>query len=177
MQRLGFTYNVDQCVGCKACQVACKDKNHLELGSFFRKVETIASEGEYIHFSGACNHCEEPGCVKACPTGAMHKAEDGTVQHTSGKCIGCGMCVWHCPYGAVKFSSQKGIARKCNACIDLREKGEKPACVQACITHCLDFGPIEIEAGAKHPSYLPPTDITHPSLVIIEEKQENECHE
>ena len=85
MGRLGFYFNMNTCLGCGACQVACKDLHGLQPGEFFRRVETISVEtgGKkiYAHYSGACNHCEDANCVKACPTGAMHKAADGTVVH------------------------------------------------------------------------------------------------
>lgn len=166
MSRLGFIYNMDECIGCKACQVACKDKNHLEIGEYYRRVDTLEVNGEYIQFSGACNHCANPSCVTNCPTGAMYVANDGTVQHDSGKCIGCGNCVWSCPYGSVTLSKQKGIASKCNSCADLRANGEQPACVQACITKCLKFGEIEDDIQDL-PSFMPSPTKTNPSFKII----------
>lgn len=161
-----FVYDVDKCIGCKACQVACKDKNNLEPGTFFRRVDTFEHEGNFIHFSIGCNHCENAICVKECPTGAMYKKKDGTIAHDPGKCIGCGSCVWTCPYGAPKLSKEKGIAQKCDSCSDLREKGEKPACVQACITYCLDFKEVHMTEECNYPSFLPPGELTKPSLLI-----------
>ena len=104
MEKLGFYYNMNTCVACGACQVACKDIHDLKAGEFFRRV-AVLSEGPY---SGACNHCEEAACVEACPTGAMYKDGDGTTQHDDGRCIGCGACLWNCPYGAVSFSKSRG---------------------------------------------------------------------
>lgn len=166
MSRLGFIYNMEQCIGCKACQMACIDKNHLDTGEYYRRVDTLEVEGEYIQFSGGCNHCANPACVKFCPTGAMYVSENGTVQHTAGKCIGCGNCVWSCPYGAVTLSKQKGIATKCNACSDLLAKGEQPACVQACVTKCLAFEEIEDDVQVL-PSFMPSPLTTNPSLKIV----------
>lgn len=165
--RLGFIFHIDQCIGCRACQVACKDKNHLEVGTYFRRVDTVVEDGVYKHYSAACNQCRNAACVQACPTGAMYIAKDGTVQHDDGKCIGCGSCMWACPYGSVKLSRLKGTATKCNSCIDLREKGEKPACVQACITHCLDFGLIEEDELNGDASFLPSPLKTQPTLKIV----------
>lgn len=174
MKRLGFIYNIDKCIGCKACQVACKDKNNSEIGTFFRRVEIVNDNGRERAFSGGCNHCENPACVKNCPTGAMYISDEKTVLHNSGKCIGCSMCVWSCPYKAVKLSEQKGIATKCGSCGDLRKSGQKPACVQACVTHCLDFDYIEDYEIKESPSFLPSNDITNPSLVIIENEDMEE---
>lgn len=142
-QSFRFLYDQTRCMGCNACQMACKDKNDLEPGLFFRRVETIRYEEDgkvvYAHYSGACNHCQEAACVKACPVGAMVHMEDGSVRQAEGRCIGCGACTWACPYGAVSLSHKLGIARKCDLCIDLRRQGKAPACVDACPTHCLTF--------------------------------------
>ena len=82
---LGFYFDMTRCVGCRACQVACKDRNNLDIGLLFRYAKTYETGsfpkvGMY-NYSGSCNHCEHPACVTVCPTGAMYKAEDGTVIH------------------------------------------------------------------------------------------------
>lgn len=176
MGHLGFVYDQTRCIGCNACQMACKDKNDLETGLFFRKVETIeyVENGieKCVHYSGACNHCEEAACVKACPTGAMHYNEDGTVGHDSGKCIGCGTCTWACPYKAVKLSHNTGVASKCDSCINLRNEGKNPVCVDACLTHCIEFKDLDNlteEEKQKFDSdlfFLPESSKTKPSLRI-----------
>ena len=100
----GFYFNQQMCIGCRTCQVACKDKNDLEVGYLFRRVESF-EVGEFpapatFHYSGACNHCHTPACVEVCPAGATYiNEEDGTVQHDDEACIGCGYCVKACPYG------------------------------------------------------------------------------
>lgn len=136
-----------RCIGCRACQVACKDHHNLESGMFFRKVFTYkASEGNNLNlsnYSAACNHCEEPECVAVCPTGAMQKVADGTVIYRSGMCIACGSCVWGCPNGAPVFSKSGGVSQKCDSCAALRAKGKNPVCIDACITHCLQFGDLD----------------------------------
>ncbi|MCC8059930.1 MAG: 4Fe-4S dicluster domain-containing protein [Clostridiales bacterium] len=175
MSRLGFLYDQTKCIGCNACQMACKDKNNLEKGLFFRRVETLEYEenGKMIcfHYSGACNHCADAACVNACPTHAMHYMEDGTVGHDAGACIACGTCTWACPYGAPKLSHYFGIARKCDSCYDLRQRGEEPACVAACVTHCLRFVDLEEETDRGDYEelslpFLPDTEITRPSVRI-----------
>lgn len=173
MARLGFTFHIDLCVGCGACQVACKDANRLNTGEFNRRVETVEIDsGDGVkkrHFSGACNHCAKPACVEACPTGAMFVAEDGTIRHHDGQCIGCGACIWSCPYGAVSFSHVKGVAQKCESCYDRRGSGTPPACVAACITQAIQFGALD-ESGEGFASdayaFLPSPGITDPSLRI-----------
>jgi Fe-S-cluster-containing dehydrogenase component len=100
-----------------------------------------------LHFPRSCLHCEEPACVTVCPTGASYKrAEDGIVLVDEGKCIGCKLCSWACPYGAREYSSVEGVMKKCTLCIDriynenLPEAERQPACVQACPTRARHFG-------------------------------------
>lgn len=176
MKQIGFYFNMNQCLGCKSCQVACKDKNNLEEGVFFRRVTSrqimIDGKLQWVNFSGSCNHCKRSACTVACPTGAMYKSEDGTVLHDRGKCIGCGSCVSNCPYGAPFISPKGGYAQKCNACQDIRAEGKMPACVAACPTHALRFGDFE-ELCEKYGSeavyqipILPDQSSTLPSLLI-----------
>ena len=168
MERLGFLYDTTRCVGCKACQIACKEQNKLGAGEFFRRVETLTEGGSPVHFSAACNHCENPACAAVCPTGAMYIAEDGTVQHDDGKCVGCGRCVHHCPYGAPSLNKRTGYAQKCDGCARRRKEGLDPACAAACPTRALHFGPLSradadmVSSGGL--SFLPPASLTGPSL-------------
>ena len=170
MERLGFLYDTTRCVGCKACQIACKEQNKLGVGDFFRRVETLTAEGALVHFSAACNHCQEPACAAACPTGAMYIAEDGTVQHNDEICVGCGRCVHNCPYGAPSLNKVTGYAQKCGACAGRRGEGLAPACVAACPTRALAFGPLreadDDMTSADGLPFLPPATQTKPSLLL-----------
>lgn len=175
MGRKGFYVDMTSCVGCRTCQIACKDKNNLKVGTLFRQVRTFETgafprPGVY-HYSGTCNHCENPKCVEACPTGAMHIDTDLTVQHDMNKCIGCRYCTWACPYGAPKFIEELGKIHKCDGCKDLRDKGQNPACVDACYMRALEWGDLD-ELKAKHSNatkdlpILPKSSITNPSTII-----------
>jgi len=162
-----------RCVGCKTCQAACKDKNGLNCGHFFRRVITLpAGDGGLpANYSGMCGHCERPACADGCEVGAMRKNEDGTVSNDQSKCIGCGACVWNCPNGAPKLSELNGVSQKCNSCADLREKGRKPMCVDACPTFALDFGDIHELEKTHGPDIIrhPPTQTnsqTDPSIIV-----------
>ena len=140
----GFYFDMTRCTGCRACQVACKDKNRLNVGLLFRYVRTyetgsFPNVGMY-NYAGTCNHCENPACASACPVGAMYKAEDGTVIHDDDMCIGCRACMNVCPYGVPQYDEARSIVRKCDACASLRAKGQNPACVDACPGRALDFG-------------------------------------
>lgn len=160
MARIGFYYDQEKCIGCNACQMACKDQNNLEAGLFFRRAETIElykdNKLECWHFSGACNHCDDSECITQCPTGAMERGDDGTVIHHKEKCIGCGICTKVCPYGAPKLRRLDGRSSKCELCFDRRKNGLNPACVDACLTHCLqvvdyDQVPNEMKRMAVYP--------------------------
>ena len=171
MGKLGFYYDVTRCTGCRACQMACKEKNKLAAGDFCRRVDTIESEGKWMHFSLSCNHCEDPACVAVCPTGAMYKAEDGTVQHRDDLCIGCARCVHSCPYGAPFIDKYSGYSVKCDSCTQRRGEGREPACVEACPMRALRFGDLD-ELRAEHGAcgaelrFLPSEAQTLPNLAV-----------
>ncbi|TWH57190.1 4Fe-4S dicluster protein [Desulfitobacterium sp. LBE] len=108
MSQYGFYFDMTSCIGCRTCQVSCKDKNDLNVGTLFRQVKAFET-GSYpkpgiFHYSGTCNHCENPKCVEGCPTQALHKLENGIVDHDKAKCIGCRYCTWNCPYGSPNSS-------------------------------------------------------------------------
>lgn len=150
---LGFYFDMTRCVGCRACQIACKDKNRLDVGVILRKAKNF-EVGEFptcktYSYSFSCNHCETPACMTVCPTGAIYKAEDGTVILDSALCDGCGSCVEICPYGHPQMVESEGVAIKCDACAYLRAKGMNPACVDACPSRALEFGDLD-ELRAKH---------------------------
>ena len=176
MGRKGFYFNQSMCVGCRTCQVACKDKNDLSVGTLYRRVDTFETgvfpTATSYHLSIACNHCENPACVRSCPTGAMYVDEaDGTVQHDDDRCIGCKSCVMACPYDAPSYRADLGVVGNCNACKELREAGEQNACVASCPMRALEFGDID-ELKRKHPeavdaiAVLRDSSLTHPSLRI-----------
>ncbi|MEA5021611.1 Anaerobic dimethyl sulfoxide reductase chain B [bioreactor metagenome] len=174
---LGFYFDVNKCIGCRTCQVACKDRNRLDVGILFRRVKSYET-GAYpaarvYHYSGACNHCQEAKCVQGCPTGALHFADDGTVQHDRKKCVGCKYCTWNCPYSVPQFIEEAGVIGKCDSCKDLRDAGDNPVCVDACLMRCLEFGDLD-QLAAKHGAahlvkelpVLPSAQVTNPSLLI-----------
>ena len=143
MSRWGFVFDQAKCIGCNACQIACKDRNHLEPGRNFRRSDTVCLKENgvtrYAHVSGGCHHCAEPACLSACPFGAMKKTEEGIVVVDESLCRGCGACERACAYGAVFVSAWSHKAMKCDGCAELRAQGRQPACVEACPTHCLEF--------------------------------------
>ncbi|WP_277032666.1 DMSO/selenate family reductase complex B subunit [Propionimicrobium lymphophilum] len=182
--RFGFYFDQTLCNGCRACQISCKDKHDLPLGVNWRKVVEYVGgdlDGESespnvfsYYTSISCNHCEDPICVEVCPTTAMTIREDGTVYVDQTKCIGCRYCQWACPYGAPQLNSDTGRMSKCDLCYDYRASGQNPACVDACPTRALHWGPID-ELRAEHGDVagiapLPDPSITKPHLVITPHK-------
>lgn len=176
MSGKGFYFDSSRCVNCKTCQVACRVKNDLPVGAFFRTVDSFET-GSFpnvglYHISHACNHCADPACVRNCPTGAMYQDEaDGTIQHNDDVCIGCRSCIMACPYGAPVYLEDEGIVGKCNACIDTREEDGEPTCVAACGMRALEFGDFD-ELKKKHPDAaveipcMPSASITDPHMLI-----------
>ena len=146
--QLGFIHNNVDCIGCRACEIACKDKNGLAPGPRFRRVQYIEG-GTYpdvfaYKVNMSCNHCAEPACLPTCPTGAIFKRKkDGIVDIDSTLCIGCRRCEAACPFGAPQFDPEENIVKKCNMCVDEIEAGRKPYCVMACMMRVLDIGPID----------------------------------
>ena len=146
--QLGFIHNNVDCIGCRACEIACKDKNGLPPGPRFRRVMYVEG-GRFpdvyaYKVNMSCNHCAEPACLPTCPTGAIWKrADNGVVDIDSTLCIGCRRCEAACPYGAPQYDPSDNLVKKCNLCIDELDAGRKPYCVMACMMRVLDVGPID----------------------------------
>src|SRR5438874_11500887 len=163
---MGFFTDTTICIGCKACEVACKNWNQLpaenggirELsgdsydntrkldGLHWRHVKFIEQfegpyNGRWLMMSDVCKHCVQAGCLEVCPTGAITRTEVDTVYIQQDVCNGCRYCVAGCPYGVISMNEQ-GVAGKCSFCYDRLQAGLTPACAQACPTASIQFGPI-----------------------------------
>ena len=177
-----FFVDSTRCMGCKACSIACKDAYNLPIGVKWRRVAECVGGEWFEHHDGtftqnvfayyitvSCNHCEDALCVTACPTGAMHKNENGLVVIDSSKCIGCRNCSWNCPYSAPQFDVEKKHMTKCDFCSNRLAQGLKPICVSSCPSRALDFGPKEelvAKYGRANIAPLPPATLTKPNLAI-----------
>ena len=183
-KQLAFYMDVSTCMGCKTCQVACKDKHNLPVGVLWRRIieyaggswvskdEIMVPDNLYAYYIPvSCNHCEKPACVEACPTGAIYKRdEDGLVLVRYSECTNCRTCEDACPYHVPQFHPNLECMTKCTLCDDLLSKGEKPVCVEACPVRALDLGELDDlrEKYGKVCSIepLPVSHITLPSLVL-----------
>jgi len=166
-RRLGLVIDLDICVGCHACVIACKGWNTenqagplsdidaygaAPSGTFLNRVHSFEIQPEtgaaqVVHFPKSCLHCQDAPCVTVCPTGASYKrVEDGIVVVDEDACIGCGLCAWACPYGERKMDALAGVMKKCTLCVDriynnnLPEEDRKPACVRTCPAGARHFG-------------------------------------
>lgn len=179
----GFFFTADNCIACHACEAACSEKNDNPPHIAFRSVGFVEG-GTYPDYrrqnmSMACNHCDDPVCLKGCPTRAYTKfAEYGAVLQDPDICFGCGYCTWVCPYNAPQLDPVKGQVSKCNMCVDRLEVGLKPACVSACLGKALEFGVIENKPESRHQAKaqipgFPSHDITHPNIRFEQTKTLN----
>ena len=148
MKKITFVIDLDRCIGCRACQISCKQENGVALGACRNEVKQIGPIGTYpdiqMYFLPAmCQHCENPTCAEVCPTGACYKdPEDGVVRIDRNVCIGCRTCEGACPYKANTFNAELRVMDKCNICQQLRAEGETPACVKNCTAKALHVGDI-----------------------------------
>jgi len=143
-KRYAMAVDTRRCVGCNACVLACKAENDLSEDGFRDWVVTETS-GRFpdLHQeirSERCNHCDDPPCVGACPTGASHVSDGGAVIVDRDRCTGCKACIAACPYGARYVDSRHGYVDKCTFCLHRVRRGEQPACADVCPTRSITFG-------------------------------------
>jgi formate dehydrogenase iron-sulfur subunit len=165
----GFFTDTSVCIGCKACEVACKQWNELpgndpvfgdgfdNTGSLdaqnWRHVEFIdrvpdatmtAGQGRaWLMMSDVCKHCTHASCMEVCPTNAIIRTEFDTVYIQPDVCNGCRNCIAACPYNVIEMDDHTGVAQKCTLCYDRLQGGMEPACAKACPTQSIQFGPLD----------------------------------
>ena len=142
MTQYAIATDLNQCVGCLACSVACKVVNNVPVGNYWNKILRIGPnpkaagatfpDVEMYFLPVTCQHCENPACVAVCPTEASHKLDDGTVQVDKEKCIGCQFCAMACPYGVRYLNEDEKVVEKCTMCEQKLAQGELPQCVAQC---------------------------------------------
>lgn len=159
--RMGFLIDESRCIGCRSCQVACKEWNGLEAdktvqrGSYenppdltpnlynrIRFIEKDDGNGgvKWLFRNERCLHCGDAGCMKVCPSpGALYRTREGIVGFNKEKCISCLYCVSGCPFNVPRYDADKKVT-KCHLCLNRVEGGMEPACAKACPTDTLQFG-------------------------------------
>jgi formate dehydrogenase iron-sulfur subunit len=164
---MGFFTDVTLCIGCKACEVACKQWNELPSDGYalsgnsydntgrlssstWRHVAFVEqmdrvnpTDSRWMMMSDVCKHCTNAGCMEACPTGAIIRNEFDDVYVQPDICNGCGYCVPSCPFGVVAVNHSSGVAQKCTLCYDRQKDGMEPACAKACPTDSIVFGNVD----------------------------------
>ncbi len=153
MTQFAIATDLNKCVGCLACSVACKAVNSVPIGNFWNKVLRIGPnkkaggsgypDTELYFLPVQCQHCENPACVDVCPTEASHKTADGTVQIDKSKCIGCQFCAMACPYGVRYLNEEERVVEKCTLCEQKVAQGELPQCVAQCGGLARYFGDLD----------------------------------
>jgi formate dehydrogenase iron-sulfur subunit len=169
-QSYGFFTDTSVCIGCKACEVACKEWNQLEGDEpafladsldntgrldaqnwrhvkFYDKVPDLPSTSgngtAFLMMSDVCKHCQHASCMEVCPTDAIIRTEFNTVFIQQDVCNGCRACVAACPYSVIGINKKTGTAHKCTLCYDRLQGGMEPACAKACPTQSIQFGPLD----------------------------------
>jgi formate dehydrogenase iron-sulfur subunit len=179
---MGFFTDTTVCIGCKACEVACKQWNQLPAaaggqntlsgdsydntrkldGTHWRHVQFIEQfsedrkDGRWLLMSDVCKHCVQAGCLEVCPTNAIIRTEFDTVVIQSDVCNGCKACIAACPFGVIDINPVSKTAQKCTLCYDRLQNGLEPACSKACPTDSIQFGSVKElrERGAKRVQQL-----------------------
>lgn len=180
MARLGMLIDLNTCIGCHACSVACKAEFDVPLGNFRDTVKYV-EEGAYPattrHFIPVlCNHCEDAPCLDACPTDAISRLPDGEVVINEGDCNLNRFCMGACPYGAIYEDTERGAAQKCTFCDHRTADGLQPACVDACPTNCRVFGDLDdpdseiAQRAAAGTTVWKPAAGTSPRVLYIDPK-------
>ncbi len=152
MKQYALVIDHEACWGCKTCEVACKQENNsadgIKLISVSEKgPEMVDDTLDLVFHLTVCTHCDDPPCADACPEEAITKRQDVIVVIDYERCTVCQLCIEVCPYKAIAFDKDKGIAQKCNLCHHRVDQGLIPACADnVCLAHCIYFGdPDEIK--------------------------------
>lgn len=149
-KKYGLVIDLERCIGCQTCRLACKVENNLKKVSGMR-VDTIGGihpdtpAGKYpnltmYHQPVPCMHCDHPACMDVCPEEAIYKRQDGIVLVDEEKCTGCQVCIPACPYGALNYDDQRDVVVKCTLCHHRIDQGLEPFCVVWCEDEAIFFG-------------------------------------
>ena len=136
MKKTSFVIFKQDCMGCHACEIACKQEHGLGVGP--RLIRVIERSPLFIPVY--CHHCTKAPCLASCPVDAIYKDARNIVLINGEICIGCKECVEACPFGAMQFDDDTEIAIKCDQCVERIDKDDGPACRNVCPTQCIFWG-------------------------------------
>ena len=139
MDRVSLYINQKNCMGCHACEAACKQEHGLHVGP--RLIQVVEKAPQFIPIY--CRHCGNAPCKQACPVDAIVTNDQGIVLVIRDNCIGCRVCVDACPFGAMQFDENQALAMMCDVCVHRLAQNKEPACMSICPTHCIHL------AGSK----------------------------
>lgn len=153
-----FVHDLNTCVGCQACVIACANENQLEPGVFWRQIVTFNEPRHpalpVFHLSLACNHCLDAPCLRYCPANAIARdSGTGAVVIDGESCIGCRYCSWVCSYDAPQFNARRGVMEKCTLCTHRLAEGLQPACTSLCPTGALRLGTYSENGAPDTPGF------------------------
>ena len=154
MNQKGIYVDIEYCIGCRACEIACKQENNIPVGIKWINVVKVGPimAGEKLRMDFVpvrCRHCAKAPCIDACPEKAITRRSDGIVLIDQELCIGCMSCAEGCPFGVIQLNPQTQTAEKCTLCARRVDSGLEPACVRACPSQCMYFGDINEIARVK----------------------------
>jgi len=133
MEKRALVFRRKDCMGCHACEIACKQEHALGVGP--RLVRVFEKSWEFIPVY--CHHCAKAQCKEACPVDAISRNEQGIVLIDGQLCIGCRECLEACPFGAMQFEDRREVAVKCDLCLQRLAEKKQPACISVCPTACI----------------------------------------
>ena len=139
MDRVALLVMSEDCMGCHACEVACKQEHGLDVGP--RLIQVVERAPLFVPLY--CHHCSRPPCKDACPVDAISRDDRGIVLIDEDACIGCLACIEACPFGAAQFDEERNVAVKCDLCRERLLDGGEPACAKACPTRCIVWGGVK----------------------------------
>lgn len=173
-KRYAFLVDMEKCIGCRACAMACKNFNQLSPEMVWRYVYPLSTEiypySDRAFLSLACNHCSNPACYRVCPTHSYSIRPDGIVVQNDETCIGCRDCMRACPYGAPRYNQDLKVVQKCSMCYDRIDADLKPACVKGCLTNALsliDLDTYQNEQAVQFPAGYPQNTSINPSTRFL----------
>jgi len=159
MTQYALIFDLKRCIGCYACEVACKQEHNLPVGPRWIRVVkkgpiVVNGQLRMDFVPVTCKHCAIPPCIEACPVNAITKREDGIVTIDPKLCNGCMECIQVCPFGAPQLNPEKKVVEICTLCVERIDKGLKPACVQSCYAKAISFGDINNLSRNKLNKYI-----------------------